>query len=152
MTRILILMRHGQAEPYAPSDHLRSLTSHGRQVVFANAQKLLKQNLLPNLLLASPLLRAQETAQIVSEVLQRPYQTLDLLDGRLSADGLLQTARQKLTEAKTLMLVGHNPNMAICAQMLCGQYFPFNPGTIAAFDMSLPAKNQLIFRSAYEHI
>ncbi|MBR2865035.1 MAG: histidine phosphatase family protein [Elusimicrobiaceae bacterium] len=152
MTKTLILMRHGQAEPYAPADHLRPLTPYGKQVVCAHAGQLFKQNLLPDLILASPLLRAQETAQIVSGVLQTPYQTLDLLDGRLSADGLLKTARQTLMQTNTLMLIGHNPNMAIAAQLLCGQYFPFDPGTIAAFDMSITEKSQLIFRSIHEHI
>lgn len=132
----LILMRHGKAAPYAETDFSRPLLPAGRERVLFSAQKLQAQAAKPDLFLASPLLRAQQTAEIVSQVLQVPFQTQDELDGRLSAKGLLALAQQHLQEKDTLLLVGHNPNMSLLAGMLCREYISFEAGHWMMFDVT----------------
>ena len=92
-TKRLILIRHGKAAPYAETDFSRPLLPSGREKVLSSAQMLLKQNIKPNLFLASPLLRAQQTAEIIAQTLQISFQTEEDLDGRLSAQGLLNLAK-----------------------------------------------------------
>ncbi|MBQ7907982.1 MAG: histidine phosphatase family protein [Elusimicrobiaceae bacterium] len=134
--KTLILMRHGKADPYAESDFSRPLLPTGRERVLRSAQALLSQQTKPELFFASPLLRAQQTAEIVARVLQVPFQTQDLLDGRLSAKGLLEFIQTHLQEKDSLLLVGHNPNMSILASLLCKEYVSFEPGQYMCFDMT----------------
>ena len=142
--KILILMRHGKAETSFASDAARPLTQNGRQEVFAHAQKLAAEKILPQLILSSPLLRAQQTAEIVSQTLQLPFQTETALDGRLSAKGLLALAQQQLQKQDSVMLIGHNPNMSIAAGILCQQYIPFDPATIMVFEVTDFARPKVI--------
>lgn len=134
----LIFMRHGQASFGAMADHDRPLTPAGQEQARRAAQNLLRRNLRPTLLLASPLLRAQQTGQIVSEVLQVPLHTAFDLDGRLSAQGLVQWAQEQLNTADSVLLIGHNPNVSLAAGLLSGRYHSFGPGDWAAFDWTDP--------------
>lgn len=150
--KLLILMRHGRAEPYASSDGERALTPAGRQGAAEAACALKKSGLQPDLLLASPLKRAKETAQIAGEILNIPVHIAPELDGRLSAKGLLDFARAQFARAERVMLVGHNPNVSLAAGLLHGDYFPFSAGAYAAFDWTDENGPRLISRSEYDYI
>lgn len=63
----LWLLRHGQAEPRASSDEARELTAHGRQEVLQSAAQLAGRPLTA--IIASPYVRAQQTAELVREAL-----------------------------------------------------------------------------------
>lgn len=63
----LWVLRHGEAAAQAATDALRPLTDHGRKQVLNNAAHLLGQPLAG--ILASPYLRAQQTAQLVQQAL-----------------------------------------------------------------------------------
>ena len=60
-------MRHGEAEPRARSDAERPLTASGRQEVLSAAAHLAGRQLTR--IIASPYLRAQQTAALVAEAL-----------------------------------------------------------------------------------
>ncbi len=64
----LWILRHGQAEPHAATDAKRPLTEEGRQEALRMAQRLQQEPL--DIILASPYLRAQQTAELVREQLQ----------------------------------------------------------------------------------
>jgi len=61
------VLRHGEAEPQTRSDAERALTAHGRKQVLHSAAHLIGQPL--SAIYASPYVRAQQTAQLVREVL-----------------------------------------------------------------------------------
>ena len=83
-------MRHGKACAYAENDFLRPLLPSGAEKVRQNAQKL-AAHIQPEILLVSPLLRAQQTAQLVREPLGNiATQTREELDGRLQAAEFLE--------------------------------------------------------------
>lgn len=63
----LWVLRHGEAEPRANSDAERRLTAHGREQVLRSAAQLL--GCAPQVILASPYVRAQQTAALVHEAL-----------------------------------------------------------------------------------
>ena len=63
----LWVLRHGEAEPRANTDAERRLTGHGREQVLHSAARLLGQPL--QAIIASPYVRAQQTAALVHDVL-----------------------------------------------------------------------------------
>ena len=63
----LWVLRHGEAESHAPSDAQRNLTERGREEVLHSAAHLIGQPI--SAIIASPYVRAQQTAQLVREAL-----------------------------------------------------------------------------------
>lgn len=61
------ILRHGEAEGHARTDAERNLTEHGRAEVLRSAAQLMGQPL--SAIIASPYVRAQQTAELVREVL-----------------------------------------------------------------------------------
>lgn len=76
---MIILMRHGEAESRAPSDAQRPLTSRGEQQVRDSIQWLAGTDLAVDRLIASPYLRAQQTAQIAQETFNEQIQTMPMV-------------------------------------------------------------------------
>lgn len=65
----LVLLRHGEAERLAACDEMRGLTQRGRAEAQAAAQAIAALALPAPVVVASPYVRAQETAEIVAAVL-----------------------------------------------------------------------------------
>lgn len=116
----LWLLRHGEAEPQSRSDAARELTARGRRDLQASATALLGQPL--QAILASPYVRAQQSAEVVRQLLGHdqaiitvpwltpesdPREVLRELDA-LSEESLLLVAHQPLLGALAGLLVhGH---------------------------------------------
>ena len=115
------VLRHGEAEPHAARDELRNLTAHGREQVLRSAAHLLGQPL--DAILASPYVRAQQTAQLVHGALafaepvktvpwltpeSDPRQVVDKLDA-LGLQNVLLVSHQPLVGALVGWLVQGNP-------------------------------------------
>ena len=100
------VLRHGEAEPYGSRpDSERALTEQGRKEVLHSAAKLMGKPLTA--IYASPYLRAQQTAQIVREVLGF---TPDLRTVEwLTPDNRPQAVAEQLATADNVLLVSHNP-------------------------------------------
>jgi len=65
----LVLLRHGEAERLVDRDEMRRLTQRGRAEAGAAARAIAALALPAPVVVASPYLRAQETAEIVAAVL-----------------------------------------------------------------------------------
>ena len=83
------IMRHGEAETNVKNitncdlnKNRYSLTAKGRKQVEASAKLMLKKKVNPNLIFASPFLRAKETAEMVGKILKIDSQNIKL-DPRL---------------------------------------------------------------------
>ncbi|MCU0680938.1 MAG: phosphohistidine phosphatase SixA [Polyangiaceae bacterium] len=119
----IYVMRHGPAEDAALSgrDADRALTPSGRNRVKNVAQELTRRSETPRLILSSPLVRALQTAEIVT-ALTEPEQGIrihpDLCPGRDSS----RLARELLSQgARRVMLVGHEPDLsALVATLVPG--------------------------------
>lgn len=111
------LMRHGQAESYAASDAERQLTDRG--VAQSRAMAAYLKDDPPAKVIASPLVRACQTAFNVVEPLQQdvPFDTCDLLtpdeDPRAVTDWLKTQASES-----PVLLVTHNPLVSLLASWL----------------------------------
>lgn len=121
MKRLLLLLRHAEAQPVAPGqiDFDRPLTAHGRTQALAVAPRLHDAGLSPEALLASPSLRTRQTATLVAGQLQ-PVPAVSY-DAELypGAPASLLLALQRCDDAvQTLLAVGHNPGLSALAGRL----------------------------------
>ncbi len=122
----LFVLRHGQAENRAETDMQRELTDRGR----ADVSRIIRESLddLGEVthLWASPYVRAQQTAQIVSELLgDMQIYTTELLVPEASVDALL--AQLELSDIASLLLVSHQPLVGQLVDTLCGAEPGANP-------------------------
>ena len=111
----LWLLRHGEAEARARSDAERPLTERGRKEVRRNAERLRGRPL--QYILASPYLRAQQTAEIVREVLGLAL-PLTTVDWATPDDSPREAARRLDSYPGHCLLVSHNPLLGQLAGFL----------------------------------
>ena len=119
----IYLLRHGIAEPPSESnefsDASRALTPEGISKLRQAGLGLKKLGVKLNLVASSPLVRARETAEYVTEILKckEPIQLWDELAPGGSIDGLMQKL-QNHQGKNSVLLVGHQPDMGSLASLL----------------------------------
>ncbi|MCK6186637.1 phosphohistidine phosphatase SixA [Pseudomonas sp. FP2309] len=101
----LWILRHGEAEGHARTDAERNLTEHGRGEVLRSAAHLIGQPL--SAIIASPYVRAQQTAQLVREALGFEPEIRTV--AWLTPDGNPLQVLQQLDTDDTVLLVSHQP-------------------------------------------
>ena len=144
--KTLILMRHGQAGFSANTDGQRALTLAGQEQARQAGLKLKQAGFVPQIILCSPLLRARQSAQLAGQAWGLSAIEARELDGRLSAAGLLDFAREKLEQYDHVMLVGHNPNVSLAAGVLNGTYISFRPADSAVFEVTNFDEPKMLFQ------
>lgn len=137
----LFVLRHGQAEQYASSDERRALTPEG----LSRTRDLLLRSVddLRNVdrILASPYLRAQQTAQLAAELLDLSIESSELLTPNSSLVALSGWLEQQT--GKTLLLVSHQPLVSNLLAWLCGEsrgHYFMAPGALACLQFEVPAR------------
>jgi phosphohistidine phosphatase len=121
---ILYVVRHGIAEEGAPGgdDGARRLTPRGRQKMRAAAMGLRALGVRFNVILTSPLVRAAETAAILTEVYGGqpvPRELPSLAQGTAPAETV--RALQPFLRHGHVAVVGHEPGLSeIMALLLTG--------------------------------
>lgn len=117
--RRLVLVRHAQAAQSSQSDDRRELTDAGRATAAAQGRWLADSGIQPDHALVSAAVRAEQTWQ---EMAAAAGWDLDAESspGLYSAepDTALDLVSEAPEEARTVVVVGHNPTMASLAQML----------------------------------
>ncbi|CAN5350640.1 phosphohistidine phosphatase SixA [soil metagenome] len=123
----LYVMRHGPAEDYAATgrDFDRALTAPGRDRVRAVAAKLREMDEAPKLVVASPLVRAQQTADLVAKELRvEAIETDDAFAP--GGDGAAFVHAAAAQGKKRLMVVGHEPDLSELVTELLAAPFDFD--------------------------
>jgi phosphohistidine phosphatase len=118
--RHLLLLRHAKAViSSADGDFGRELAPRGVRQATRFGQWLAAQPFSPNLAIASPARRTRETTNLVLAALSVPPQRIDER-ALYNADPaeILAIGRGAGPEARSLMLVGHNPGIADLATLL----------------------------------
>lgn len=135
----LYLVRHGIAEergPAWPDDTLRPLTERGQKRFARAAAGFVRLEDAPDLILTSPLVRARQTAELLS--LAADGVSVERMDA-LSPDGPAAAILAKLrrTGAERVALVGHEPDLGHLAAILLGasRPLPFKKGGICRIDV-----------------
>jgi phosphohistidine phosphatase len=117
----LTLMRHGDAQWKDPevADFARPINRRGTAEAEAMARRLAELTLVPDLLIASPARRTQQTAEIVAREL-----TLGPRNIRYEEALYLAAARDILKLVQSigprvphLMIIGHNPGISELAHL-----------------------------------
>jgi phosphohistidine phosphatase len=134
------LVRHGQAVDAATwpgADDQRPLTEKGRTRMARAAASLGALELELDAIVASPLLRARQTAEIIARELGLAGRlTRDArLGGRFGPESLAEILADHAT-AGAVMLVGHEPGMSTTVASLCGGAVAFKPGSVAGIELA----------------
>ena len=113
------MMRHAKAESWGESDHERQLADRGRDDAAAAGRWLVEQGFTPDRALVSSAARTRETWDAVASGAGWDLAPV-LDDGLYSAgpDTALDLMRETPDEARSLIMIGHNPTVAYLAQML----------------------------------
>jgi phosphohistidine phosphatase len=143
MSHVIYLVRHAIAGPAAAgtSDADRALTPDGQRKMRRAAVGLKRLGVTPDVVLSSPLRRAQETAAVVASVLLSESAVEiypSLAPGHDAAD--MVKGLRPYRSAREVMLVGHEPDMGrLASQLLTGNAalvpLPFKKGAVAAIQV-----------------
>lgn len=138
--KTLLLTRHAKTEQLSylnsKSDFERALTTRGIHDAGLVAQDILQRHAMPDLLITSKAKRAKQTTHIFAEsfgiaktaIVQEQF----LYDGYTTSE-LIDYLSQYQTRYDTIMIVGHNPEIAMTAITLTDSSYLHFPttGTIA---------------------
>ncbi len=129
----LILVRHAKTEQLdyhsVKTDYQRELKPRGYADSKLIAEKLVKMGIKPDLIVSSSAKRAKQTAKLFAQQLQYDPELIDyhrfIYDGYTTSEflGFLEQFGQN---HETIMVVGHNPEIAMLAINLSeGDYYHF---------------------------
>ena len=129
----LILMRHAEAEPAkGRGDHARPLSRRGRHEADA-AARAFAHHLRPDLVITSDSARTVATVDHVTGALdpEPPRRVLPGLYGA-TPEAILADLRDVPPEARTVLVVGHNPGIGQLARDLARSGAPADLAALAA--------------------
>jgi phosphohistidine phosphatase len=136
----LLLMRHGKSswKDEDLADRERPLKKRGRKDAKRIAKEILKQDLVPELILSSPAERAKETVEILIEELD--YQNrvaypdeLYMGEPQDFIDALQETAEHE----GIVMIVAHNPGLEAYLQIVDGEIESLPTGSLGYLLLAL---------------
>lgn len=117
------IVRHGKAEPHAPSgrDEDRVLALRGKEQAWYLGEHVRKHGPLPSRVVSSPAARARETASIVQRAVGCSLELADPLrvdEPTSGAIELLALHAETAAPGACLMYVGHNPQVSELCEIL----------------------------------
>ena len=138
----IYLMRHGDAVPqhgWRDRDFTRPLAPGGKKQLERAVNEMKKAGFSVNALLSSPLTRAQQTAQVITNV----FSELNVVTVKeLEAGASAQSLRSALLRYKSnapLWVIGHMPDFALFVARLLGDALViergFQPGEMCGLDV-----------------
>lgn len=144
----LFLVRHAEAlhDKIVP-DYKRQLSPSGKQDALEMANRALTAGYSPDIVISSPAMRAKETADIFSEILNFPPDSIDyrkILYDSANIDSLLNLIAETGDEHETLMIFGHNPTLTELAKALsvsCNNIIP--TAGVVGIELSIESWNQI---------
>ena len=133
-------MRHGESpgmlEANVQRDCDRPLSDKGRKDTRKSAARINEKGEAPALLLVSPVLRARQTAEEVAQVLKTPPKVVPYgpLSNKIPGSEILKALIEDGHMEKTLLIVGHLPQMPELAYHMTGDSCSFPPSGVFAFE------------------
>ncbi len=143
MTHDLLILRHGYAQNSSEKgDFGRELKDKGKR----NAQRmgvwLARNQLIPDLTIASPAVRAKRTAEKACKTAGLRGDSIQFEKSIYNASTatLLDIVRTLPEDAERVLLVGHNPGFESLAMTLAKKpnYFGMSPGTLVRLKLKGP--------------
>lgn len=119
----LLILRHAKSswEFTDLSDHDRPLNDRGKRDAPRMGKVLLKERLVPQLIISSSAARARTTAEKVAKTSHYSGEiTIDSSLYRTGASAYLNVLRSQASEFETVLIVGHNPDVEHLVEILTG--------------------------------
>ena len=117
--RLILVMRHAKAEQLGPTDLERELSTRGREDSAATGRWLAEQQITPAHALVSAAVRTRQTWESVAEAAGWSMEpTFDQGLYAAGPDTAFDLMRETPDEAGTLLVIGHNPTIAVLAQLM----------------------------------
>ncbi len=116
---LLYLLRHAEAEACQTTDFSRCLTEKGVSQAGKVGEFLSSRSIRPDLILGSPLLRAQQTTAIVAKKLSHEFTEVPWLACGMTPDTALEELAS-YCKLDSVMIVGHEPDFSTLAATLLG--------------------------------
>lgn len=138
--RRVVLLRHAKSDWSGDeADRDRPLAPRGRRQAAEAGRWLAAHAGTIDLVVASPAQRARSTWDLVAGELETPPPLhLEERVYAASAGELLDVVRDLPDEARTVVLVGHNPGLEDLVTMLVGRWVPMKTSAIAVLDVDGP--------------
>jgi phosphohistidine phosphatase len=115
----LYLLRHADAATLAVIDDERAISAKGVKQSRRVAKFCCRQEIKPAIILASPLLRAQQTAKPVADKLGIKIETAPWLVYGTGPERVIDQLAAR-SDIPSIMLVGHEPDLGLLAAALLG--------------------------------
>ncbi len=144
---LITCLRHATAEPHTLTDVERALVKKGRNQVQRVASFCRKNALIPEVLLCSPLRRAEQTATALKNQLPdcpAPLVVEWLAPGVSVSDVAKELKKLAQAGVGDVWLVGHEPGLSeLTGQLLQvpAERFLLKKASLTRLDVDLPAKN-----------
>lgn len=120
--KTLFVVRHAKAAwAELPSgDHLRTLNQEGIADAKKIGQLLAQEGIIPDLVLSSSAIRAQETSEILVDSLDLSQSIIEVKDAlyNASAENILSFVQSLESDVEKPMLIGHNPGISNFVSLL----------------------------------
>ncbi|MCK4559446.1 MAG: histidine phosphatase family protein [Calditrichia bacterium] len=120
--KTLYLVRHAKSSWKFPEldDFERPLNKRGKRDAPAMGRLLKDKDIMPDIIISSPAVRASMTTKIISDILSYTLSRVKYSDEIYEADttSLLKVVSRVDDKFNSTMLIGHNPGMTYFANML----------------------------------
>jgi phosphohistidine phosphatase len=142
----LLVIRHAEALPVSqkhPTDESRPLSASGERTADAVGRHLREAGLLPDRILASPLVRAAQTAERIARGagIAAPSPEPRLAPGGAAWDLVVELSRKN----GRIAIVGHEPTTsALVGRLLGGAAVSFRPASLAHLEITRGATEAIL--------
>ncbi|TFG98409.1 MAG: histidine phosphatase family protein [Calditrichales bacterium] len=120
--KTLVLIRHAKSSWDHPDldDFERPLNKRGRRDAPFMGNLLKEKKFSPDLIIASPAVRASDTSRIIADALSYPQSRIQFDESIYEADvsNLSVIIRETQNAVQRLILVGHNPSISFLANLV----------------------------------
>ena len=148
--KLLLILRHAKSswEFEELSDHDRPLNNRGRRDAPLMGRKLLKEQLVPQIIISSSAVRAHSTAKKVAKACG--YEDEILINPALYGSGYsdyLNVLTNQEDKHDIIMLVGHNPISEQLVEVLTGEIVTMPTCAIACISLPITSWKQIIAKT-----
>ena len=147
--KTILLLRHGKSKqgPEYETDFERPLAKRGRRDAVNIGKFIADQSLRSDLMLSSPAKRARQTALRCAEAAGYMGEIRFEESLYFAGDDAYMELLWKLDDAvRTVLFVGHNPDIAIVVEALSGQYARMPTAALARINVSITRWSELAER------
>jgi len=127
--RRVLIMRHAQTIPNAPTDFERALTNQGKHDAKKIPSRIRSHGWIPNRIVVSSSRRTMETVELFAEY--HGIQTEPKEELYLASTGTIHEFIESTHSDETLLVVTHNPGCEMALYQITGIYHAMPPGACA---------------------